>query len=147
MKKVTLRETFSDEIQICCFFCCGRDIRFDLLWPRFLLQSHAHSWEPDIPFPVEGHVSCSGILDIVVDSEDQGKLFALEGMLNEDLPEGTQGVPAYVRYNKHWLGTGEEVGVVVPCFVFGWEESRKVTILRFGFVETLGIHHKDSSPK
>ncbi len=112
--------------------------------PGFYYNRMPYSWEPDIPFPVEGHVSCSGILDILADPKDQGRLLALEGKLNEDLPEGTQGVPAYVRYNKHWLGIGEEVGVVVPCFVFGWEEYRKVTILRFGFVETLGIHHKDS---
>ena len=112
--------------------------------PSFWYNRMPYRWEPDIPFPVEGHASCSGILDILADPKDQGRLLALEGKLHEDLPEGTRGVPAYVRYNQHWCGVNEEIGEVLPCFVFGWEAYRKVTILRFGFVETIGTHHKDS---
>ena len=112
--------------------------------PGFYYNRMPYKWEPDIPFPVEGHASCSGIMEILENPQDQEQLLSLRGRLHDDLPEGTVGVPALVRVNNHWMGVKGEVGEVFRCYVFGWEEYRKVTVLRFGFVESIGTHHKDS---
>jgi hypothetical protein len=97
------------------------------------------SWEPEIPFSVEGYTSCSSIGEVLTTHEDVERL---NNRLYDDLEVGMKGVPAFVRLNNHWMGMGEELGKVVPCYVFGWAEYKTTSVLRFGFVETIGTHVK-----